>query len=553
MIRLTRRELERAERSSPLVHARILEALPPLSPDLSDRISAPDCREELAHESEAALRKRPLVYSRLLVMRVRLTPDAETLLGLAARGDNDFTDYRLAPGEPGPPPPRSLIRYLALGNIPVQAVMFNVPEGKRLLTERVRASTDDREQLLLSSAARLLLSESLQSKPERDHARLSLLHTGLPDLRRRLMGPPDRVSLELVLRRLADVGTLGTRLDVGNEARALVSEILAAKGEFPATRGVAGAARDLAEVARGALHDLDVPVGSPEHGFGLPPPRRTPFDPGADWLDREPAGGQASEAEALARVRELEGELGTLSTYRPRCYVLKELARWMPGDEASRRFDALVAPIFDGDRIRLSTETLCRMGVALELDGVGEPRRIELLRTLLSVQPGQVGARDMSGDESGMMLLDETSEQPVRTLAARALAQHLDWIDHDADVRTWLEAEALAPIPLAFGPAEAWSVLQPAFDRLVDLHLAGGPGSSMETARTILRAWMQAIRTAEAAKGVSHIYVGEVVRARIRSLGDRGRRAGLVEEVEAFLGARKKDRPTVIASFMLTL
>ena len=247
MIHLTRRELQRAERSSPLVHARILEALPPLSPDLSDRISAPDCRAELAHESEQALRKRPLVYSRLLVARVRLTPDAETLLELAARGEDDFTDYQLAPGEPGPPPPRPLIRYLALGNIPVEAVMFNVPEGKRLLTQRVRASTDDREQLLLHSAAHLLLSESLQTRPARDDAKLWLLHTGLPDLRRRLMNPADRVALELIFHRLAGVGTLGTRFGVGDEARALVGEILAAKGELPATRGVPGAARDLAD------------------------------------------------------------------------------------------------------------------------------------------------------------------------------------------------------------------------------------------------------------------------------------------------------------------
>ncbi|WP_437963731.1 hypothetical protein WMF04_28875 [Sorangium sp. So ce260] len=555
MFALMRRERERADRaSSPLVRARILEALPGLFPDVSDLVDEPRCREELADESAAALRGDPLVFSRLLVARLRTVRDPGVLMPLVTRSEQSITAYQLAPGEPGPAPPRSLVRHLALASVPAPWIMNNHPEGRRLVLDRLRESDDAREQLLLHGAAAALFEEALRDDPARARgdAGPSLLRAWLPDLARRLEGPPDRVSLELAIRRLADVGTYGARFGVAPEARALVDRVLAARGELPLTRGIAGAARDLAEVARGALHDLEVPPRSAA-AADLPPPRRDRFRVWGDWLDAEPAGGKVPAADALARVRDLDGELATLRFHAPRCRVLEELGLWLPPDEASRRFDALVAPVFDGERVRLSTETLCRMRVALRRGGVDEARRVRLLLRLLSATPAQIDAFDRRGDAQHPALTPLIDGASVGAVAARALERNLGWIDRHADLRAWLEAQALAPVPPGRPAAARWSLLQPAFERAVALHASGGPAARPETARAILRAWMESIRAAEAQRGVTHAFAGEVVKARLRALGEHGQRAGLAEEIGAFLDERRSERAAAVASYLLAL
>ncbi|WP_433926410.1 hypothetical protein AB3662_26165 [Sorangium cellulosum] len=92
-----------------------------------------------------------------------------------------------------------------------------------------------------------------------------------------------------------------------------------------------------------------------------------------------------------------------------------------------------------------------------------------------------------------------------------------------------------------------------AFERALALRASGGPSARPETVAAIVRAWMESIRAAEAQQGATHLAVGEVVRARLRALGDHGRGAGLAEEVGAFLGERKDQRAAVIASYLLTL
>ncbi|WP_236644018.1 hypothetical protein [Sorangium cellulosum] len=322
-------------------------------------------------------------------------------------------------------------------------------------------------------------------------------------------------------------------------------------------RGIAGAARDLAEVARGALHDLEVPRRSAAPA-DLPPPRRDRFRIFGDWLDAEPAGGKVAAADALARARDLDGELAILRFDPSRCRVLEELGLWLPPDEASRRFDALVAPVFDGERVRLSTEALCRMRVALRLDGVDEARRVRLLLRLLSATPAQIGPPDTRGDEPHPALATPIDAASVAAEAARALDRNLGWIDRHADLRAWLEAQALAPVPPG-GPAAArWRLLQPAFERVVALHASGGPVARPEVARAILRAWMESVRVAEAQQRVTDARVtdalaGEVVKARLRALGEHGRRAGIAEEVGAFLDERHSERAAVVASYLLSL
>ncbi|HTN86229.1 MAG TPA: hypothetical protein VL242_21160, partial [Sorangium sp.] len=92
-----------------------------------------------------------------------------------------------------------------------------------------------------------------------------------------------------------------------------------------------------------------------------------------------------------------------------------------------------------------------------------------------------------------------------------------------------------------------------AFERVLALHASGGPAARPEAARAIVRAWMASIRAAEAQQGAPHTLAGELASARLRALGEHGGRAGLAEEVGAFLGERKDQRAAVIASYLLTL
>ncbi|MDI1450951.1 hypothetical protein [Polyangium sp. 6x1] len=553
MFALMRRERDRAERASPLVRAHILETIPRLFPDVSDLLLAPPCDEELEAESAAAFDEKPLPFSRLLVARIRTVHDAEILMALAKRDEASITEYQLSPDEPGPRPPKSFVRYLALASIPVYWVVTNVPEGRRLLLDRVRTSKDAREQLLLHGATSSVYSWMFWGHPERAEGEEgpALLRASLPEIKRRLEGPADAASLELVLLQINDLGAYGVRFGLEREARALVNEILAAKGEVPLTRGIPGAARDLAEVARAALFDLDTPQKSTS-APDLPRPRREQIDVQAELRYVEPAGRKVPEAAALARVRELDAELEKLRFNAPRCYVLNELGHWMPPAEASRRFDAFIAPIFEGERIRLDTESVCRMDVALGLNGVDEARRVKLLEKLLTAKPEQVGPRDRSRDEHHPAIAYPADEQPLWSVAASALLVHPEWIERHAEVRTWLEQQALAPIPSDSATAQVWTYFQPSFERVITFHASGAPGASMETARAILRGYMQPLDPTMQ-KLIAYIYFGEVSRARMRALGDYGKLVGLVPEVTAYLEERKTDRTATVALHMLNL
>ncbi|MDI1477293.1 hypothetical protein [Polyangium sp. y55x31] len=542
MFALMRRERERAEHASPLVRAHILETIPSLFPDVSDLLLEPPCHEELEAESAEAFDEKPLVFSRLLVARIRTVHDAEILMALAKRDEASITEYELGPDEPGPRPPKSLVRYLALASIPAYWVFNNVPEGRQLLLDRVRTSKDAREQLLLRGATTAAYE---QVGP-------TILRGQLPEMKRRLEGPADVISLELVLLQIKDLGAFGVRFGLEREARALVNEILAAKGEVPLTQGIPGAARDLAEVARAALFDLDNPPQRSMSMEDLPRPRRERIDVHAELRRVEPAGGKVPEAAALARVRELDAELEKLRFNAPRCYVLKELGQWMPPAEASRRFDAFIAPIFEGERIRVDTETVCRLRVAFDLGGVEEARRVKLLERILTAKPEQIGERDRSRDEHGPAIAYPAHEQPLWSVAASALLSHPQWIERYPEVRAWLERQALVPIPLDDATAEVWTAFQPSFERVIAFHASGAPGASMDTARAIVRSYMQPIDPA-VQKTITHIYFGQVYRARVRALGDYGKVVGLVPEVTAYLEERKTERAAAVALHMLNL
>lgn len=550
MFALLRREQDRADKASPLVRARVLESLPSLFPDVSDLMPEPPCHDDLERGGISAMERSPLVFDRELVARIRAVHDAPPLIALALRDDATLPEYTLGPDEPGPRPSKSFLRYRALANIPTYWIADNRQEGRRLLLDRLRSSADATESLLLHGAAEAIFDQALWGHPERATGTdgPGLLGAFLADTAHRLQSPPDRASLELVLVRLDDIGSRAVRFGHESAARGVVRTILDARGDLPITRGDPAAARDLLEIARGAQFDLDHPqknVGVPSQ----PPPRRERFRPREDWLDREPAGGRPSEADRLSRVRDLDAELPSLKYNVTRCYILGQLGEWLSDAEAASRYDAFVAPAFDGDAVRLTTESLCRLRVALEMRGVPEERRIALaLRMLRTPLPAR-GARDLALDEHHPAIAYPADEDPVRQIAALALAKHPAWIDATPDLRAFLTDRAMEPIPRDSAPSQTWSLLHPSFDRVLEHHLSKSP----DAARSILRAWMSNVRDTLAGEPPTHIYVGDNVRHRIRSLGDHAGPAGLAPETAAFLDALSTRRDAVIARYLLDL
>lgn len=535
------REWERAQKTSPFVRARMIEALRDLSPDVSDRFPAPRCDADLNRRGAEAFAERPLPFSRVLVAQLRTSWGVDRVLDLIDLPETSITPYSLGSEESGTPPSRRLVHYLALLHAPDP---WNYPESKRRLREYLSRTRDTLDLLILHGLA----VAELDGRPVRPEARL--VATGwIQDISRRLAGPPDRIGLELVLSRIFDLGRLASRVGIpAEEMRALLGPIVAKKGELPLTRGIPQGAHDLAEIARDALYAVENPPDRSVY-YEPPSPRRERFDFRHHLGVREPANGLPSTDERRSRLRDLDGELGVLRMNHARCWVMGQIVRWSPPDEGARRFDALVAPIFDGDRIRFSTETLCRISASLDLEGVDDQRREKLMVDLLSSPPEHLGARDMSADGRGAIGVENGEE--IRITTAPVLSRHLDLIERAPDLRSWLEAQAVSPVSAQHGRAHALALLQPAFERVIALDLASD--QTRETGRKILRSWMESIRVIETTPSFN-IYPSEVMRDRIRALGDFGRRADLVSEIEPFLREeRKNKRAAAVAAYLLTL
>ena len=548
-IELMCREWARAQKAPPFVRARIEETLSTLPRDGEDLARDPRCAPEIEFAVEETLKQRPLPFSRLLVARLRSVSDMSLLLDLAELPDDAITPYQLTPEEPGPPPPKRLVRALAVANLPVRRGAAHLDKPRQRAFARLLSSSDDRTLLMRheASASRLALPWGQEHAPPAEEAlQRELLRAWLTDLERRLLGPAERPSFELVLLRLGTLFNHGERLELGPEVRALVERILAAKGEFPLTRGIAHAARDLAELALWMRTGLDVPTGS-AYGFADPTSRLERFDPRAE-LAAEPAGGQATLEQRRSRLHDLEGELTRLRMYEPRCRVLEKMGDWIPAEDALHHFERLTAPLLPPSS-PWSTETVCRLRVALALKGVDEASRAGLLVTLLSTPLEGFGPRDLAGEPGGFYIVGNES---MRQMSALELAPHLDWIERHAALRAWLDAQSRTPIPLEAEPAATWVALQPAFERLLAFHLSGRPEARPEVAREILRAWMESVRAAEGAR-VGHVYTGSVMAARLRALGEWAGRAGLTAEVAAFLQDRQYWRVSAVATYLLTL
>ena len=515
---LWREHARAAALSSPLLAGRIVETLPAWILDASDLSTEPACAPDLVAELHDAIDHQPLAYTRLLVGQVRavgrvgdtsdvMDDKAAFLMAIADLPDAALTDYQLDADEPGPPPPKSFIRALAVGYLSRSSMSANVRGVGAWLQARL-ANRDDREELLL---------------------RYHLKREVAADTRARLDRAPDPVAVEVVIGRLDS-------LVAGPDAAAA---IIAAHGRVPLATGIPGADRDLFRAALGTKLE---PSGG--HVFEPPTVRRA-FDPWADWLDREPANGKLPATTIALRLGELDRELDHATRADSRCGVVREIAAWASGDA---RFDALIAPLIAGGQLHASTEAHCRIAAALALDGVSPERRTELLVRLLTEAPL---AYDRAGDDDGAGEVRSTEPTVFASIAAHALATHPEWIT-DA-LRPALVARATAPLGGPAADDEIHLALEPAF-----AHLLAGPDGA-----AIARAWLADLpRIARDTKPTS-IYPSEAAATEILALAEAAPGLGLADDARAMFAdiaaiptpdpAMRYTHPTVVRAATIAL
>ncbi|MDI1479393.1 hypothetical protein [Polyangium sp. y55x31] len=317
-----------------------------------------------------------------------------------------------------------------------------------------------------------------------------------------------------------------------DEARKVLESVIAARGEFPLTRSIPGAARDLAVTAHIALFDLDTPHDSNSIRTRLPSPARKVFRPGEVWqADPAPARPDAKAVEA--RMRDLEGELRELKFAHGRCHVLREQAVWAPAGDADRLFDSMVAPLSPGGKVAFSEEAFCRMRAAAGLRAAPVSKRVGLVLRWLRADPADIAEWDPTGDNSNGMVGPDTDKQRINVVAALVLSENLEWIERHAELRAWLSEQAqkrdgtgrAAYIP-------AWEELHLAYERLLAFHASGHPEANVEVGRAILRAWIESARATLAVERDPASY-DSVLTVRLFILGDFAVRFGMRDEAQA--------------------
>ena len=535
---LLRRERARANAiSSPLVAGKIIETLPSLIVDASDLGNEPTCGPDLLDDYVEAAGKHPLVFDRRLVGELRAIarlPDvndvmddkAKLLIKLASLPDGDLTDYKLDPDEPGPAPAKAYVRLLAVAALGRSNLYANSVDVRGWLFRKLKGSADARELRELRYPERSYLESS-------DRSHDDIVRAIAIDIRRRL-DAHDADSRELVMQRLDALGRVAG--GAGKEVGELADAIVATGGKVPLTDGVAGADRDLLRLAVAARYDLAHPAKQYAHE-SIAPLRHVDE---RTVLDEEPASGRVKPSTVALRLAELDRELEHATRGDSRCLVISEYQHWPATDD---RFDTLVAPAFDrpsashrdaprpgeagafdGARIRASTETWCRLRVALALDGVSADRTSQLIARLTSAEVTPFDSRD---EDAGFHVVEAAPETAVN-IAVTALGAHPGWMT-DA-LRPFVLALAMTPI----GTRDQQLVaIQPAAERLLDT-----PDGDK-----IARAWLADLATV-ADRKVSSVYPTEVAAKRILALAEAAPRLGLADDARALFTALAPIKPT---------
>jgi hypothetical protein len=506
MFGLMRYEVDRVEdaRRPELVRAAILETIPSLFPDVSDLVVEPTCAPELRTRLHDVLARRPLPFSRLALAQLRtlwelgdttdvMDAKGRSLIGLAQLDDAEVDRYRMAPGESGSAPRPALVRFWARAGLIGSNLYANVAGVRRFLGDRLWHATDDREQLLLVGLGQQMFDDFRRQRATRrsDGDAPRLLRAWIDDAGHRLDQPADRVAFEIVRTRLALIGGFAVVFDATEPARALLQRIVDARGQLPVARSVEGGAVDLAMAARAALYNIDVPF---DHLYALTEVvvEGTPFTPWAEWVHRYPTTVRIADADRVARVRELDGELGQLRYAPARCHVLAQLIEWTPERDAERRYAGLLATLSSGTQLTLSSESRCRLRLALSYDAIDDARRAELALRVLRTPRSEIAEYDDRGDEHHAAIVIVTEKAQLASVALEAVAAHPTWLGGNAALRDWCVERAISGEPAGTGSHDPEAALTQIYIALLTWDAA----HDRDQGRRVLGAWLAALRAA---------------------------------------------------------
>jgi hypothetical protein len=550
MYALMRRELARADAEDTIVSAHIMERIPLLFPDVSDLIAEPRCGPDLLQRMEGS--DDVTMFSRRALSRVRsasaladttdvMDRKARYLMRIIDLDDAAIRPYAPLPGELGPYPSKSELRFAALAALAGSNVMLNVPSARAFLESRLRAPRDDREAWILQYSARSEIESSLWGHPTfpKDDRAPALVRAWVEDLERRVSRPSDALALEIAIDRLDVIGNYAGRFGALRRANAVVGAIVAARGDVPLARGIPGGAHDLDAAARAAQFALAREHGHVE-GRGIEPRRTRPpihVTTRTYGIGRE----RAPLDMARARMRTLEEELAVLRFAGPRCYVLHEQAAWVPDDDVAGLFTEMTEPMFDvAGRIALSAEMLCRARMALNLDGAPETARIALAVRLLRAGAEDIVPFDLTGSEIGPAVVVTVGKGQVREPVAAAIADHPSWIDSPglrkvlADMATSGDETPPADTIESQTALDAWEHLLPTFELLLEYDARGREVEKAE-GRRILLSWIEALRNATRREQTGSRPLSLAI-AIAYAVGEHAPRFGLAVEAEAVFG-----------------
>ncbi len=421
-LQLLQREYERAEQAPPTLRARLLEPLPELFPDLSNRSLAPQCAREFLSVLSRDLEQRPLAFNRAsfhqlqALARVADTTDvmpdkARILLGLARVGSDDVLPYAMAEGEQGAPPTLERLRHSAIAVLTGSNLYLNDARVRAFLDGRVLQALDDREQLLLVSQTRLA--------PWRTDRGQALVPFWLADAKQRLQGSPTPVSQDLLLARVTTLGAYATRLGKTEEVLQLYDTIIDAEGQLPVTRGSPGAARDLVlrtMLARAHVQDTEPRVSwqDPELPFLASSPA-TREQLGLE----EPTRMQWPRELVQGRLRQLDADFQSSNDKTLRCWLLRQRSEWTPRPQSEAYFHALLGNQSDS----------CAQSVALAMNHVPLGQRVKTVTRALT----ETRAPWLPASQAWVLRL-AVSKQP-------------SWIEQSQELRQALARDALLEHP----------------------------------------------------------------------------------------------------------
>jgi len=261
--------------------------------DYTDRSDEPQCRAELASELSAALfAHAPVRFDRLQVARIvavsRIWDTAEVmpykakiLSRLAELSDDDIEDYRLAPGEVGPAPPKEWLRRLSLYLMTGSNLFLNVAAARQYEVARRARARDDVERRILYNVLAQLFENAVWGHPKRaeDNGSFAMFDLLLRDIDASVLAPYDPLSFDLLVDHLALAGTYAKRFGRGPQTVTLVSRILPRNAAVPACAGQPAACRDLLAAATRAREDAQADLDRlMPTGTGMPSPERTRFE-----------------------------------------------------------------------------------------------------------------------------------------------------------------------------------------------------------------------------------------------------------------------------------